>query len=120
MPTEEAEMIENVMSVAMAELIAERFRLLADPTRIRILDALRGNPLTVGALTDEIGTSQQNISKHLGLLHRAGIVAREKDGVCVRYRIADDSVFELCEEVCGGINRHLDGLQTMMDEGVAR
>lgn len=113
-------MLDNVMSVAMAELIAERFRLLADPTRIRILDVLRGHPRTVGALTDEIGTSQQNISKHLGLLHRAGIVAREKDGVCVRYRIADDSVFQLCEEVCGGINRHLDGLQTMMDEGVAR
>lgn len=120
MPTGEGAVIENTMSVAMAEVIAERFRLLADPTRIRILDALRGDPLTVGTLTDEIGTSQQNISKHLGLLHRAGIVAREKDGVCVRYRIADDTVFQLCEEVCGGITRHVNGLQTMMDEGVAR
>jgi len=108
------------MSMAMAEVIAERFRLLADTTRIRILDALRDRPLTVGALTDEIGTSQQNISKHLGLLHRAGIVAREKDGVLVHYRIADDTVFELCEEVCGGIHRHLNGLQTMMEEGVIR
>jgi len=113
-------MIHLPMSMAMAEVIAERFRVLADTTRIRILDALRDQPLTVGALTDEIGTSQQNISKHLGVLHRAGIVAREKDGVLVRYRIADDTVFGLCEEVCGGIHRHLNGLQTMMEEGVTR
>ncbi len=113
-------MSDSAMSTAMAEVIAERFRLLADPTRIRILDGLRDQPLTVGALTDEIGTSQQNISKHLGLLHRAGVVAREKDGVCVRYSIADDSVFHLCEDVCGGIHRHLNELQSMMNEGVTR
>lgn len=120
MPTEETAMTHPPMPTAMAEVITERFRLLADATRIRILDALRDHPLTVGALTDEIGTSQQNISKHLGLLHRAGIVAREKDGVLVRDRIADDTVFELCEAVCGGIHRHLNGLRSMMEEGVTR
>jgi DNA-binding transcriptional ArsR family regulator len=108
------------ISVGMAQVIAERFHLLAEPTRIRILDVLREGPLTVGTLTQRIGTSQQNVSKHLGMLHRAGIVAREKDGTLVRYRIADHSVLELCEDVCGGINRHLGELRSMMEEGVTR
>jgi DNA-binding transcriptional ArsR family regulator len=106
--------------VAMAEAIAERFRLLAEPTRVRILDVLREGPLSVGAVTDRIGTSPQNVSKHLGLLHGAGIVAREKDGTLVRYRIADPSVFQLCDEVCGGIHRHLSERQSMMEEAVPR
>jgi len=113
-------MVGSPMSPAMAEVIAERFRLLADPTRVRILDALREDELTVGALHGRVGTSQQNVSKHLGLLHRAGIVAREKEGVCVRYRIADRSVFALCEDVCGGLHRHLGALQHLMEEGITR
>lgn len=108
------------MNTVMAEVIAERFRLLGDPTRIRILDALRGGAMTVGALADEIGSSQQNVSKHLGLLHRAGLLAREKDGNNVRYAIADDGVFALCDEVCGGIQRHLAELRSTMEEGVTR
>lgn len=112
--------IRQQISVAIAEVIAERFRLLAEPTRIRILDGLREGPLTVGTLTERIGTSQQNVSKHLGLLHRAGMVARDRDGTLVRYRIADHSVFELCEDVCGGIHRHLDELRLMMEEAVTR
>ena len=113
-------MIPNPMPTAMAEVIAERFRLLSDPTRVRILDALREEELTVGALHEGRGTSQQNVSKHLGLLHRAGIVTREKDGVLVRYRIADRTVFALCEEVCGGIHRRLTDLRSLMEEGVTR
>ena len=113
-------MIPNPMPTAMAEVIAERFRLLSDPTRVRILDALREEELTVGALHERIGTSQQNVSKHLGLLHRAGIVTREKDGVQVRYRIADRTVYALCEEVCGGIHRQLTDLRSLMEEGVTR
>lgn len=113
-------MIPSPMPTAMAEVIAERFRLLSDPTRVRILDALREEELTVGALHERIGTSQQNVSKHLGLLHRAGIVTREKDGVQVRYRIADRTVYALCEEVCGGIHRRLTDLRSLMEEGVTR
>lgn len=108
------------MNTAMAEVIAERFRLLGDPTRIRILDALRDGAMTVGALADAVGSSQQNVSKHLGLLHRAGLLAREKDGNSVRYAIADAGVFALCDEVCGGIQRHLDELRSTMEEGVTR
>ena len=113
-------MVPHPMPAPMAEVIAERFRLLSDPTRVRILDALRDEDLTVGALHERIGTSQQNVSKHLGLLHRAGIVSREKEGVLVRYRIADRTVFALCEDVCGGIHRQIEDLRTLMEEGVTR
>ncbi len=102
---------------ALAELIAERLRLLAEPTRIRILDRLRGGELAVNELTAALNTSQQNVSKHLGLLHRAGIVGRERSGNLVRYRIADPSVFELCEIVCGGVQRQLQELRLLVGGG---
>jgi DNA-binding transcriptional ArsR family regulator len=92
----------------LIEMIAERFQLLAEPMRIRILDQLRDSPMSVGALSDTLGSSQQNVSKHLGLLLRAGVVAREKQGTLARYRIDDASVFELCEQVCGGLQRRIE------------
>ena len=94
----------------IVELIARRFRVIGEPMRIRILDRLRGGEATVGELTESLGTSQQNVSKHLGVLHSAGIVGREKVGTSVRYEISDASVFALCEDVCGGIRRRLDAL----------
>jgi DNA-binding transcriptional ArsR family regulator len=105
---------------ALADLIADRFRLLAEPTRIRILDRLRDGELTVQELTAELGTSQQNVSKHLGLLLRAGIVAREKEGNFARYRIVDQAVFALCEHVCGGLERQLDEVRGLLGEDAAR
>lgn len=99
----------------LVEVIAERFRVLGEPMRIRILDRLRGRELTVGELAEALATSQQNLSKHLGVLHRAGLVAREKDGNSVRCRIADPSVLELCEHVCGGLQRQVAELQALLD-----
>jgi len=104
----------------LVELIARRFRVLGEPMRIRLLDALRDGPLTVGALQEVTGASQQNVSKHLGVLHEAGLVRREKDGTSVRYEIADEMVFALCEQVCGGLRRHLDELGAVLAEGAAR
>lgn len=98
----------------LVEVIAERFRVLAEPTRIRILDALRDGPATVQELTRDVGSSQQNVSKHLGVLHRAGIVGRAREGVSVRYEIADETVFALCEQVCGGLRRRLDELDEVL------
>jgi DNA-binding transcriptional ArsR family regulator len=101
----------------VVELIAERFRLLAEPTRIRLLDRLREGDATVGQLAAYLGTTQQNVSKHVGLLARAGLVAREKDGNAVVCRIADESVFALCELVCGGLQRHAAELAALLDGG---
>lgn len=101
----------------LVEAIAERFRVLGEPMRIRILDHLRAGPLTVGELAEALGTSQQNVSKHVGVLSRAGLVAREKDGNSVRCRIADASVMQLCEQVCGGLHRQVSELQALLSPG---
>lgn len=97
----------------LIELIAQRFRVIGEPMRIKLLDTLRDGPRTVGELVEHLGATQQNVSKHLGVLHQAGIVGRAKDGTFVRYSIADPSVFALCEQVCGGLRQQvaeLDGL----------
>ena len=101
----------------LAELIAERFRLLGEPMRIRMLDLLRDGELTVQELATALETSQQNVSKHLVLLHRAAIVGRRKEGNYVCYSIADETVFELCEQVCGGLSRQLAELSDLLAGG---
>lgn len=100
---------------ALVELIAQRFRVIGDPMRIRLLDALRDGPATVGDLRERLGGSQQNASKHLGVLHQAGIVSRTKVGTAVRYAITDESVFAICELVCGGLRQQLDELDAILD-----
>jgi len=103
----------------LVELIAQRFRVIGEPMRIKVLDRLREGSATVGELTEALGVSQQNVSKHLGVLHQAGIVSRTKEGTSVRYAIADDTVFALCEQVCGGLRDQLAELDTILTGGVA-
>src|SRR5947209_6444876 len=90
------------------ELIARRFRLLAEPVRIRLLERLQEGEASVGQLVDAAGTTQQNVSKHLATLLDARIVGRRKEGNFVYYRMADATVFALCEQVCGSLERQLD------------
>ena len=106
--------IPHPLPEALVELIAQRFRVIGGPMRIRVLDALRDGPMTVNELTETLGASQQNVSKHVGVLAQAGIVAREKDGNRVRCSIADDTIFELCELVCGGLRRQAAELDQML------
>ena len=103
----------------LVELIARRVRVLGEPMRIRLLDRLRDGEATVLELTDALGASQQNVSKHLQLLLEAGIVARRKRGTSAVYSIADESVFALCETVCGSLRRQLDGLHAVVVEAAA-
>ena len=77
--------------------------MLSEPTRIKLLDQLREGEATVLELTELIGTTPQKVSKHLGVLQRAGIVARRKQGNFAYYWIIDDGVYSLCEAVCGSI-----------------
>jgi DNA-binding transcriptional ArsR family regulator len=102
--------ISHPLPTDLVELIAERFRALSEPTRIKLLDRLRVGEASVLDLTEAIGTTEQNVSKHLGVLYRAGIVARRKQGNFAYYSIADKRVFELCETVCGSLERHLESL----------
>jgi len=82
--------------------------------RIRILDRLRDGEATVAELTEHLATSQQNVSKHLGVLHQAGILSRRKDGTSTLYAIADESVLALCEQVCGGLQRQFSDLAELV------
>jgi DNA-binding transcriptional ArsR family regulator len=102
----------------LADLIARRLRVIGEPTRIRLLDALREGEATVHQLTEALDASQQNVSKHLQILLEAGIVGRRREGNHAYYAIADESVFALCEQVCGSLQRQLAELNALV-EGVA-
>lgn len=101
----------------LAELIADRFRILADPTRLRLLDILRSEPSTIGVIATQLGTTQQNVSKHIKLLSDAGIVRRDRQGTSVVCSIADNEVFTLCESVCSGIERSSLAVQALFHPG---
>ena len=109
-------MLPSPIPTELAELIAQRLRTIGDPTRIRLLDALRAGERSVGELAELLQTSQQNASKHLNHLQQAGIVSRRKEGTSVRYVIADPSVFVLCEQICGALQAQLDGLNDLLGE----
>jgi DNA-binding transcriptional ArsR family regulator len=99
----------------LAELIAQRFRVIGDPVRIRTLDLLRDGEHSVAQIAQALGTSQQNASKHLGVLLQAGIVSRHKVGTSAFYAVADQGVYELCEQVCGGLQMQLAELTALME-----
>ena len=101
----------------LVELIARRFRVLSEPMRIKLLDRLREGGATVAELQEATGASQQNVSKHLSVLLQSSLVARRKQGNFARYEIADDSVFELCEQVCGGLRRQLEEIESLLEGG---
>ncbi len=108
------------LTEAAAERIARRFAALADPLRIRILDTLRERgECSVGELVELLGARQQNVSKHLGILLQQGIVARRKERTRALYRIADDTVLQLCELVCGSIERELAELARLVGTDTA-
>jgi DNA-binding transcriptional ArsR family regulator len=94
-------MARKTLTPAMLALVAERLRALAEPARLQILNQLRGGERTVTDLVESTGLGQANVSKHLQLLLAAGFVARRKDGLFARYRLADEDVFRICEIMCG-------------------
>lgn len=107
------------LPAALVELIARRFRVIGEPMRIRLLDALRDGPMTINELADALEASQQNVSKHVGVLAVAGIVGRVKEGNRVRCYIADSTVFELCEHVCGGLREQAAELDQLLKGGAS-
>jgi DNA-binding transcriptional ArsR family regulator len=99
---------------SLVELIAQRFRVLGEPARIKLLDALRSGPASVGELATRVGLSQQNASKHLGVLHTAGLLQRTRTGSTARYAIVDPTVFALCELVCDALRDRYTTLQAVL------
>jgi len=100
----------------MAIAIAERFRLLSEPTRLRLLDLMADGDRSVGSLADDLGGTQANVSKHLALLADAGLVTRRRDGLRTYYGVADPAVFALCGQVCDTLRRHADARAAALRE----
>ena len=102
------------MTPEAAELISRRFRALSEPIRLRILYELRERgEASVGELTGALGTSQQNVSKHLGMLHAEGFIARRKEKTRAIYSISDKGVLDLCDRVCSGLEAQLTEIESM-------
>lgn len=97
--------------------VAGLFKVLSEPMRLRLLYSLTDGEKNVSQLVKETGALQANVSKHLGMLLEAGIVARRKKGQSAFYRIIDESIFELCELACGSIYDRLEAeLQRLSEE----
>lgn len=95
------------LSEAALELVARRFAVLAEPMRLRLVQALFDGEMNVNALVALTGGTQANISRHLQTLTQAHILSRRKEGLQVYYAIADPSIYKLCELVCGSIEKQL-------------
>jgi DNA-binding transcriptional ArsR family regulator len=98
-------MAQKILTPDQLRLIAERFKALAEPSRLEILNALRGGERTVTEILEVTGFGQANVSKHLQLLYSAGFVERRKDGVSMYYKLADNEVIRLCELMCGRLEK---------------
>ncbi|MDP1595970.1 MAG: metalloregulator ArsR/SmtB family transcription factor [Methylotenera sp.] len=89
------------------EYVSKYFKALAEPMRLKVLNALQDGEKNVSQLTQISGGTQANISKHLTLLTQYNLVKRQSRGTNVYYKIADPSVYELCELVCGQIGKRM-------------
>jgi ArsR family transcriptional regulator len=103
------------LSAEALEFVAQRFRLLGDPTRLRILQALFDGELSVREIGESVGTTQANVSKHLGALLDQGLLARRKDGLYVYYSIADPSIYPLCDLVCTSLADRFDRARRQLE-----
>jgi len=93
------------LTPAQLRAIAQRFKALAEPSRLEILQALRSGERTVSEILEATEFGQANVSKHLQTLFAAGLVERRRDGVTARYRLADGDVLRLCELMCGRLEK---------------
>ncbi len=111
-------------SVALAseqllEKIADRLKAMADPMRLQILHVLQGGERCVNDILGRVGGSQANVSKHLSVLRRVGLVECRREGVNVYYRIEDPTVFAICQSVCDSLERQVDAEKKEIEQGRA-
>jgi ArsR family transcriptional regulator len=107
-------MNKEILSDEALGLVASRFRLLAEQTRLKILQTLGTGEMSVSELVEATGCGQANVSKHLGALLDAGIVSRRKEGLNAIYRVEDETIFELCDKVCARLKTQLESRQNAL------
>ncbi len=101
----------------LIDLIAYRFRLLSEPLNLKLLDRLHDETPTADELAAATDTARTDVSRQLGVLVQAGLVGQVEHGGTIRYEIIDRSVFNLCEEVCGGMREQLRELDLELEGG---
>lgn len=106
-------MTEINMTDDQLDVVSERFRVLSDAMRLRILQQLQGGEKTVSELVEATGASQPNISKHLSILRSSGLVNRRQSGNLAYFSIGAPFVFELCAIVCDGIRKEFEDRQSV-------
>jgi len=99
--------------------IAERLKALADPTRLKILHSLEEGERTVSEILEEVGGSQANVSKHLGIMRRVGILESRREGINVYYRVVDPAAFAVCRSVCDALEQRADSERRLLRRAVA-
>ena len=99
--------MENIPPEALEE-VADYFKVLSEPTRLQLLNILRQGEKSVGELAKECGFAIANISRHLSILTAHGLIARESRGTSAFYKIDDESVYDLCDLVCGNIAKRFE------------
>jgi ArsR family transcriptional regulator len=97
----------RTMSPAALELVAARFRVLGEPNRLKLLIELQAGERCVNDLSRATGLTQANVSRHLHALMESGILGRRKSGLQVFYTIADSTIFEMCDHVCGSLAKRM-------------
>lgn len=98
-------MAKGLLDLEQLRAVARLFEVLAEPTRLDILQTLRQKPLSVNGIVEATSCKQANVSKQLGILHAAGLLGRQREGNQVFYSIADPMIFELCSLVCGKLKK---------------
>ena len=101
-------MAKKNLSNEALEMMALRFKVLAEPLRLRILHNLQDGEKSVNEISEAVEASQPNISKHLKILQDAGVLNRQQKGNSVYYSIADESIFKLCDLVCNSLEKRLE------------
>lgn len=102
---ERCDVMKNLPPEAL-EKLADYFRALSEPTRLQILNLVRAGERNVGELADATGYTAANVSRHLAVLTQQGLLRRDARGTNAYYSVADESVYALCDVVCGSIARH--------------
>jgi ArsR family transcriptional regulator len=89
--------------------VAELFSVLSTPIRLKIISAVCQGEKNVSELLSEINTTQPNMSQHLSMLYRSGVLAKRREGTQVFYRLQSERVATLCRAVCTQVAIELDG-----------
>ncbi|MBA3298210.1 MAG: winged helix-turn-helix transcriptional regulator [Acidobacteria bacterium] len=107
-PPEPGDELDEVFAV-----VARYFGLLSEPTRLKILHTICQDERSVSAIVAATGVTQTNVSRHLALLHQAGVVSRRREKNAVYYRVTDPEFVEVCRTVCVQIAGRIDARQPL-------